>query len=69
VSARGCLAAATVLGACGMTLLHAQAGREPVGEPVRVVPGEAAYWLNRAKRLNTARTRDTSTPGSNGLST
>ena len=36
MSARGFLAAATVLGACGMTLLHAQAGREPVGEPVRV---------------------------------
>ena len=36
MSARGVLSAAWVLGACGIALLHAQAGRGPVGEPVRV---------------------------------
>ena len=47
--ARGFLAAAMVVGACGMTLLHAQAGREPVRVRVETALGAFEVELDAAR--------------------
>jgi len=49
MSARGFLAAAMVLGACGMTLLHAQAGREPVRVRFETALGAFEVELDAAR--------------------